>query len=218
MHVRRSVALLCLLHKYIHSTRRSTLPLTAPCACPDACTITLVSLAFTAKRRHSTYQRFLRPYHYGTTFPTASPPSPIQILFANMCVIIFHRTNRSNFTDVCSCSCATHLVSHFSLVLFSFCCTHRCLAIYIGKRLRTASSMCVWKMRVYVVHLGLPISLWFFCYCHCSPSSCYSPSFCCSVAPPLLLTWILYLRLPNFFIVFRSCTLNFLLFKLSAYR
>lgn len=78
-----------------------------------------------------------------------------------MCVIIFHRTNRSNFTDVCSCSCATHLVSHFSLVLFSFCCTHRCLAIYIGKRLRTASSMCVWKMRVYVVHLGLPISLRF---------------------------------------------------------
>lgn len=30
LHVRRSVALLCLLHKYIHSTRRSTLPLTAP--------------------------------------------------------------------------------------------------------------------------------------------------------------------------------------------
>lgn len=79
-----------------------------------------------------------------------------------MCVIIFHRTNRFNFTDVCSCSCATHLVSHFSLVLFSFRCTYLWLAIYIGKRLRTASSMCVWKMRVYVVHLGLPISLWFF--------------------------------------------------------
>lgn len=55
------------------------------------------------------------------------------------------------YSDVCSCSCATHLVSHFFLVLFNFCCTHHCLAIYIGERLRTASSMCVWKMRVCVL-------------------------------------------------------------------